>query len=108
MSNLNFEIGPGESIVLLKNWGRKVNVRKNISRLVYDFEGEVLINGADQRSFAREDSENLFGYLPQEVMLFSGTISENITGFKNQNQSESSKQQKRSEFMSLFETGKWL
>ncbi|MDA9689907.1 ATP-binding cassette domain-containing protein [Betaproteobacteria bacterium] len=83
LSNLNFEIGPGESIGLVGRTGAgKSTLGRILVGLYDDFEGEVLINGADQRSFAREDSENLFGYLPQEVMLFSGTISENITGFK--------------------------
>ena len=53
-----------------------------MSGLHENYSGEILVNGESQKALSSEELERLVGYLPQEVSLFTGTISDNITGFK--------------------------
>ncbi len=46
--------------------------------------GKVKLDGMEVSSWASEDRGEHFGYLPQEVELFPGTIRENISRFKEE------------------------
>ena len=40
--------------------------------------GDILLDGQNIKDISTESYRNFFGYVPQEILLFSGTIEENI------------------------------
>jgi ATP-binding cassette subfamily B protein len=51
----------------------------NLIPRFYDIEsGSILINGVDIRELSQESLRSKIGFVPQQSVLFSGTISENI------------------------------
>lgn len=45
------------------------------------YQGVVRLDGADIKQWKREDLGKFIGYLPQDIELFEGTVSENIARF---------------------------
>lgn len=68
----------GMTAVMGPNGGGKTTLAKIILGLYRPDEGKVLIDGADITQFARRDLARWLGYVPQECVLFAGSIRENI------------------------------
>lgn len=84
LEDISLDITPGESFAVVGKTGAgKSTLGRVLSGLHENYNGEILVNGKSQKAFSPEELEKLVGYLPQEVSLFTGTISDNITGFKN-------------------------
>lgn len=56
----------------------KTTVLHLLMRLIEPVGGKVMLNGRDVREYEYERYRRLFGYAPQEPMLFSGTLKNNI------------------------------
>lgn len=56
----------------------KTTLVRALAGLVEPSSGSVLIDGADLRELDGESWRRLVGYVPQEALLFSGTIRENV------------------------------
>ena len=56
----------------------KTTLLKIMQGLYKPSEGRVLLDGADISQFTREEIAGWIGYVPQECVLFRGTIRENI------------------------------
>ncbi|OHD80047.1 MAG: ABC transporter permease [Spirochaetes bacterium RIFOXYC1_FULL_54_7] len=56
----------------------KTTLIKAIIGLLSPRSGEILINGQDLRDSDGDSYRSLLGYVPQEALLFSGTLRENI------------------------------
>ncbi|MDB5282396.1 MAG: ATP-binding cassette protein [Bacteroidota bacterium] len=78
-SDLSFKVDSGQKIALVGPSGSgKSTVIKLLSAL-YPFEGgEILIDGKDIRKYNITALRKNFGTVPQDVILFGGTIRENI------------------------------
>ncbi|MSO89021.1 MAG: ATP-binding cassette domain-containing protein [Rhodospirillaceae bacterium] len=61
-----------------KNGSGKTTLLKLIQGLYQPTSGRVLLDGADIAQFSREDLARWIGYVPQDGILFSGTIRDNI------------------------------
>ncbi|MFP3720098.1 ABC transporter ATP-binding protein [Niallia circulans] len=79
IENLHFTIHPKETIAILGATGSgKTTLFQLIPRLYEPTEGSVLIDDKRVDSYSLNTLRKQIGYVPQESMLFTGTIQENI------------------------------
>lgn len=85
MSNLNFEIKPGERVGIVGHSGAgKSTITKLLLRFNDVTTGMITIDGQDIRNITQDDLRSVISYVPQEPMLFHRTVRENIIyGKKN-------------------------
>lgn len=77
---LKLEIAAGGlTAVMGRNGSGKTTLLKLILGLYKPTEGRVRIDSADISQFAPEDLALWIGYVPQECVLFNGTIRDNLT-----------------------------
>lgn len=79
LSNVSFEVQPGERVAILGATGSgKSSLFQLIPRL-YDVDnGAIYIDDMNIREMTLHHLRRQIGFVPQEVMLFSGTVRENI------------------------------
>lgn len=79
LSDLNFIVEPGKRVALVgrvgsgKSWAVRL-----IPRLVDPTGGRILLDGRDLREYDLADLRKYIGYVPQDPILFSDTIENNI------------------------------
>ena len=82
LENLNFSINKGDILGVI---GASAAGKSTLARVILGVWpvqiGTVRIDGADISQWDREHLGKYIGYLPQDIELFSGTISENIARF---------------------------
>ncbi|MCD7034001.1 ABC transporter ATP-binding protein/permease [Metabacillus sp. GX 13764] len=80
LKDISFEAKAGKMIAVMGATGSgKTSLFQLIPRLYDPAGGSIHVDGKDIRQFRLEDLRNQIGYAPQEAMLFSGSISENIS-----------------------------
>ena len=80
LRSINFDINPGELLAIIGHSGSgKTTLAKIISGALEPSSGTVRIDGANIKDWDREQLGSHFGYLPQDIELFSGTIRQNIS-----------------------------
>ncbi|RJG18972.1 ABC transporter ATP-binding protein [Paenibacillus thiaminolyticus] len=79
LQDVSFTVRPGETIAIMGATGSgKSSLFQLIPRLYDVSKGRVLLDGMDVRSMTMDQLRRHIGYVPQEVMLFSGTVQDNI------------------------------
>lgn len=79
VEKINLKIKKGEKIAFVGQSGSGKSTLLKILMKFYKAEkGEVLFDGRDLNDFRTDGYRDLIGYVPQESLLFSGTIAENI------------------------------
>jgi len=68
----------GMTAIMGPNGGGKTTLAKVILGLYAPDEGKVFIDSADISQFARRDLARWMGYVPQDCVLFAGSIRDNI------------------------------
>lgn len=77
--NVSFSVAPGETLgVIGKSGSGKTTIAKTVLGLVNPTLGETRLGGALIQHYPAEDLGGYIGYLPQDPMLITGTIAENI------------------------------
>jgi ATP-binding cassette subfamily C protein len=77
--NVSFSVTPGEALgVIGRSGSGKTTIAKTILGLAQPNIGEVRLGGALVSHYTPEDLGAHIGYLPQDPMLITGTIAENI------------------------------
>ena len=80
LRDVSFRILPGEKVGILGRMGSgKTTIEKLVLGLYRPTAGAVLIDGIDQRQIDPAELRRQIGYVQQDVMLFYGTLRENIT-----------------------------
>ena len=79
LSALNFTVRPGEKVAVVGPIGSgKSTVFKLILKLFRPTEGAIFIDGTDSRQIDPAELRRAVGVVPQEVMLFYGTLRDNL------------------------------
>ncbi|MFP4009734.1 MAG: ABC transporter ATP-binding protein [Spirulinaceae cyanobacterium] len=79
LKNLSFLVQPGETIALVGSSGAGKSTMMNLLPRFYDPDGgEILIDGVKIRDCTLRSLRRQIGIVPQETILFSGTIAQNI------------------------------
>jgi ATP-binding cassette subfamily B protein len=79
LEDFNLHIQPGETVALVGHTGAgKTSVARLIARFYEYQNGNILIDGADIRSFDLTSYRCQLGIVSQVPFLFSGTVAENI------------------------------
>ncbi|MDD2918535.1 type I secretion system permease/ATPase [Rhodoferax sp.] len=80
LRNISFSIKPGEKVAILGRIGSgKTTLEKLVLGLYRPTEGAVLVDGIDLRQLDPAELRRQIGYVQQDVMLFYGSLRENIT-----------------------------
>lgn len=79
LNDVSFRIEPGEKVGFIGRIGSgKTTIEKLILGLYEPKEGAVHIDGIDVRQIDPADIRRNIGYVPQDVMLFYGSVRDNI------------------------------
>jgi ATP-binding cassette subfamily B multidrug efflux pump len=79
LKHISFTARPGQTTAFIGSTGSGKSTLVNLILRFYDVsEGQVLVDGIDVRRVSQYDLRNKIGYVPQQSMLFSGTIESNI------------------------------
>lgn len=84
LNGLHFKLAAGESLGIIGPSGSgKTTFARLLVGLLKPTQGHVRLDGADVHLWASGDLGQHMGYLPQEVVLFPGTVAENIARMGN-------------------------
>ncbi len=79
LENVSFEIQPGQKFAIIGRTGSGKTTIADLLVRMYDVtEGRILIDGKDIREHDLANLRRRFGYVPQDVFLFSDTVFGNI------------------------------
>jgi ATP-binding cassette subfamily B protein len=79
LKNVDLVVEPGDMIGLVGHSGAGKSTMINLLCRFYEVdEGEILIDGVDIRKIRLTDLRSQIGLVPQDSLLFAGTIAENI------------------------------
>ena len=79
IKDISFSASPGEVTAIIGGTGSGKSTMVNLVPRFYDVDsGEILVDGTDIRELAQADLRVKIGFVPQQAVLFSGSINENI------------------------------
>lgn len=79
ISNITFSARPGETTAIIGGTGSGKSTLINLIPRFYDVtSGAILVDGVDVREMSQESLRSKIGFVPQNTVLFTGTIAENI------------------------------
>jgi len=79
LENITFKAGPGEVTAIIGSTGAGKSTLVNLIPRFYDIDsGHVLVDGIDVREQKQDELRMKIGYVPQQAILFSGSINDNI------------------------------
>ncbi len=80
LKGVSFSVNQGEMVAFVGATGSGKSTIINLLGRFYDIQkGEILLNGKNIKEYALPELRRLMGVVLQDVFLFSGTITENIT-----------------------------
>jgi len=79
LSNIDLDIPAGQTLAIVGPTGSgKTTLVNLVPRLIDPREGRILVDGIDARKIPLEVLRSAIGFVPQETLLFSQTVQENI------------------------------
>ncbi|KAF9047476.1 P-loop containing nucleoside triphosphate hydrolase protein [Panaeolus papilionaceus] len=79
LKDFNLEIGVGESVAIVgESGGGKSSIHSLLLRYYDPIRGKVTYDGVDIREFSTTSWRQIIGVVPQDPVLFTGTIADNI------------------------------
>jgi ATP-binding cassette subfamily B protein len=92
IKNISFNLLKGQKLAVLGRTGSGKSTLADLLLRMYDVDtGDILIDGCDIREMNLANLRNRIGYVPQDVFLFSDTISHNISFGKDEGHLEREK-----------------
>ena len=80
LENVSFKVKRGETVAFIGSTGSgKSTLISLILRFFDTSEGEVLVDGINVKDYQQESLYNKIGYVPQQAVLFKGTVGSNVT-----------------------------
>ena len=80
LKNISFKVNKGETIAFIGSTGSGKSTLINLVPRFYDAtEGEVLVDGVNVKEYNSETLHNKLGYVPQNAVMFTGTVRENVS-----------------------------
>ncbi len=80
--SFNFKQG-GKYLIIGKNGSGKSSIFKALKKRFKNYKGQILINGTELRDISNSELSDLISYLNENVSIFSGSIEDNITFWRN-------------------------
>lgn len=85
LQNISFEAHSGQTIAIVGRSGSgKSTLVKLLQGLYQPTSGQINVDGHDIRQVSPQSLRSQMGVVPQECFLFSGTVLENITLYRNE------------------------
>ncbi len=82
LRNINFQVEPGQILTVLGHSGAgKTTLARALVGFVEPSKGSVRLDGVSVYDWNKSELGKHLGYLPQDIELFEGSLSENITRF---------------------------
>ncbi len=79
LKKINLEVTPGKTLAIVGPSGSGKTTLVNLIPLFYqDYEGIITVDGMDLKKVSIQDLRKRIAIVPQDTILFSGTIMENI------------------------------
>lgn len=79
LHNISFKAKPGETIAFIGSTGSGKSSLVQLIPRFYDVTlGKILVDGVDVREYNLKALRQKIGFIPQKVLLFTGTIAENL------------------------------
>ncbi len=79
VQDITFNAAPGEITAIIGGTGSGKTTMVNLISRFYDVTaGSVIVDGIDVRDIAQEELRAKIGFVPQQSLLFTGTIEDNI------------------------------
>ena len=79
LSHVSFKTTPGSTTAIVGSTGSgKSSLIRLIPRLYDVSEGEILVDGVNVKDLKRHDLRSRIGFVPQQALLFKGTIRSNL------------------------------
>lgn len=79
LKNISFKVKEGHSIAIIGNTGSGKSTIANLMVRMYDpTKGEIFVDGYNVKDYDISSLRSQMGYVPQDVFLFSDSISNNI------------------------------
>ncbi|MBO5120508.1 MAG: ABC transporter ATP-binding protein [Bacilli bacterium] len=80
LKDISFKVNKGETIAFIGSTGSGKSTLINLIPRFYDVtDGEVLVDGINVCEYKQEALYNKLGYVPQKAVMFTGSVSENVS-----------------------------
>lgn len=80
LKDISFTAHTGETVAFIGSTGSGKSTLINLIPRFYDVtNGEILVNGVNVKEYDEEYLHNIIGYVPQKAVMFSGTVSSNVS-----------------------------
>ena len=80
LKNISFKVNKGETIAFIGSTGSGKSTLINLVPRFYDATaGEVLVDGVNVKDYTQEALHNKIGYVPQKAVMFTGTVTSNVS-----------------------------